>query len=111
MEKDFEDVSVGIEPFMRKMQENEIGKSTGYFTIFSEMIASGAGNSEQMKEYNEIIREMLVSEKSTRYCKKALLRGFAWMAHDSMKDIYEKLASDTLLSGDAAYALKQITKR
>lgn len=109
--KYFEDVSEGIEPFIRKMQEYEIGKSTDYFTIFSEMIASGAGNPQQMKEYNEIIRGMLVSEKSTTDCKKALLRGFAWMADDSMKDIYEKLASDTLLSGDAAYALKQITKR
>jgi type 1 glutamine amidotransferase len=107
----FEDISEGARPLVKRMQEYEPGKSTDCFTIFGEMIKEDINNPGKMREYNEIIKDILESEKATAECRKVLLRDFAWMADDSMKEVFEKLRADSLLSGEAEYALQVISTR
>jgi uncharacterized protein len=106
--KYYEGTSGGIEPFVARMQAYKTGSSTGCFVIFKDIIRENSGNPAKMKEYNELIRKMLESGRSTDDCKKILMREFSWMADDPMKDVYEKMKSDSRLSVDAQYALQVI---
>lgn len=109
--KYFEDISGGIEPFMGKMMEYETGKSTVYFVILRDMIREAAGDPVKIGEYNDAIRNMLESDKATADCRKILLRDFAWMADEPMKQVYEKMTSDSLLAADAEYALQIVNTK
>jgi uncharacterized protein len=101
----FEDISSDISPVVKRMKNYTIGHSTEPFVIMKKLLADNSNNAEKMKEYQDIVREILQSRKATPECKKMLLKEFSWMMDDSFMKVLDGLKSNPELAGEVKYAL------
>ncbi len=104
----FEDIDEGFEDIVKRMQNYQTGMSNDTFIILKHLVAKHGNNPEKISEYNQTIRRLLNSRRTTTDCKQVLLVDFSWMADEQMKPVYEKLLKDPELASNAQFALDRL---
>lgn len=104
----FEDIEANFSDIVKRMQNYQTGMSNDAFIILKHLVAEHGNDPDQIAKYNNTIRRLLNSRRTTSACKRNLLIDFSWMADEQMKPVYEKLLRDPELSASAQFALDRL---
>ena len=73
-------------------------------------MTENSNNPEKLKQYHNIILDLLKSNDTSVECKKNLCKEFSWMSNNSYREAYERLKNNPVLADEAQYALDRMSE-